>query len=130
MFDVSVFHIVFEYSLCISQFVQTLWWGCVLENDVLKYNFSDLRLIVNTTQLLGTMASVRTSILLRALARNVSYTPRNIAPSRLVQYVRPHSSLQPLPCIRANIRFYSTTPPDDFKVYTFKEVAIILLGLI
>jgi hypothetical protein len=36
---ISYLNIAFVFH----SFVQTLWWGCVLENDVLKYKFSDLR---------------------------------------------------------------------------------------
>jgi hypothetical protein len=73
----------------------------------------------------NTMASMRASTLLRSLPRPGS-VPRilsiSAAPFRLSPCVRTPSIVHPTASLRPSSRFYSTTPADDIKIYSFTEV--------
>src|SRR5271170_340297 len=75
------------------------------------------------------MTTVRSHVLVRSLTRTVLRSQSPIlyhSPSQLLPCARSLSSLQPRrparPSCRPSYRFYSTTPPEDFKIYTFQEV--------
>jgi len=70
------------------------------------------------------MTSLRAPILLRSVVRTVS-RPQWTQKTSILQptpTIRLLSSARVVPSIRPSVRLYSTTPPEDFKVYTFKEI--------
>lgn len=83
-------------------------------------------IFINTTIAMS-MTSFRIPVLFRPLTRNLVLFP--IAVHRVlsltVPCTRPFSQLYTFRSTRISVRLYTTVPPDDVRVYTFKEIESI-----